>query len=258
VVAWGRFNDAGTKFLIVYEVRQKGGSNDSTVTKHDPPVEDGDVHLHSARAHKLATEEFFREAKPQRPYNISVLAAANGQWYVYAIPAQTYTAVLPYGGDVRDVVSADGTKILEKRQMHKTVLEETIGDPTEFGFHTHVLSDVPEDSDVFYALTRKAARGEWIGTKDYFYEIRLPGSLKYLRTTAETVKLLHDSKVQTLDESYKAMVLSSAQCLLEEASSGNPLEAFTSFSGARCADSTLWLKFAIALHNVGEQKIILY
>jgi len=258
VVAWGRFNDARTKFLIVYEARQKGDSNDYTVTKHDPPLTDGDAYFHSARAHQLATEEFFRETKPQRPYNISVLPGARGQWYVYALPAQTESAVLPYGGDVRYTVSADGTEILEKRQMHKSVLEETIGDSTDFGFHTHVLSDVPEDSDVFYALTRKAPQGEWIGTKDYFYEVRLPGSLKYLGTTAEMVKRLQDSNVKSVGEPYKAMVLSAAQRLLVGASSGNPLEAFTSFSGSRCTGGTLWLKFAITLHNVGERKIILY
>lgn len=258
VVAWGRFNDARTKFLIAYEARQKGDSNDYTVTKHDPPLADSDAYFHGARANQLATEAFLREAKPQRQYNISVLPGVAGEWYVYAIPAQTDLAVLPYGGDVRYLISADGTKILEKRQMHKTVLEENIGTHPEFGFHTHVLSDIPEDSDVFYALTRKAAHGEWIGTKDYFYEIRLPGSLKYLGTTAEIVKRLRDNNMTTLDESSKAMVLSSAQRLLEGAFSSNPLEAFTSFSGARCTDGTLWLKFAITLHNIGEQKIILY
>jgi hypothetical protein len=257
-VVWGRFNDARTKFLIVYEARQKGDSDDYIVTKHDPPIEDGDFYFHAVKAQELARTDFLRESKPQRPYNVSILPATNGQWYVYAIPAQTDATVLPYGGDVRYVVSADGTQILEKRQMHKTVLEERISKTLEFDYHTHFLSDVPEDSDVFYALTRKAARGEWIGTKNYFYEIRLPGSLKYLGTTAEIVKLLQDGKAPVPEGPYPAVLLSSAQSLLEGTSSGGPLEVFTSFSGARCTDGTLWLKFAAVLHNVGEKKIILY
>lgn len=147
---WGRFNDAGTRFLITYEAQQKGESIDYTVIKHDPPVE--------------ARGAFYGEFKPTRPYNISVLPAANEQWYVYAIPGQTDAAVLPYGGDVRYTISADGTNILEKRQMHKIVLEEPLEKIPQFSFHTHFLSDVPEDSDVFYALTRKATDGEWIAT----------------------------------------------------------------------------------------------
>jgi hypothetical protein len=257
VVAWGRFNEAGNKFLIAYEARQKGDSEEYTVTRHDPPIADDDFYFRAARAHRLAFEEFL-VLKPSRPYNISILPAPDGNWYVYAIPAQTDLAVLPYGGDVRYTVSADGTKLLEKRQMHQTVLEENIGKNPELGFHTHILSDIPEDSDVFYALTRKAARGEWIVTKQYFYELRLPGTLKYLGPTSEVVKQLQEGKTLALDEPYKSMVLSSAGRLLQDTTSGSPLEAFTTFNGARCTDKTLWLKFRMTLHNVGEKKLILY
>jgi hypothetical protein len=31
------------------------------------------------------------------------------------------------------------------------------------GFHTHVLSDVPEDTDVFFVLTRRLSLPEYIG-----------------------------------------------------------------------------------------------
>ena len=143
--------------------------------------------------------------------------------------------------------------------MHKIVIEENIGPPPEFDFHTHVLSDLPEDSDVFYALTRKAVHGEWICTKQYVYEVSPLGSLNYLGTTPNMVKLLRDGKaLPELDATDRAMALSSAQRVLEGKFSGHPLEVFTSFAGARCAKTTLWLKFAITLHNVGERKVILY
>jgi hypothetical protein len=257
VVAWGRFNEARTRFLITYEAQQEGSSNEYSVIKHDPVTADDDFYFHAALAHELCLKDFFRNGKPPRPYNISVLPGAGGQWYVYAIPAQTDLDVLPYGGDVRYTVSPDGATILEKRQMHKTVLEEHVGKDTQLGFHTHILSDIPEDSDVFYASTRKAARGEWIVTKNYFFAIDRSDSLKYLGPTADVVKLLRDGKME-IEEPYKSMVLSSAEELLKGVSSGNPLEAFTLFSGARCTDKTLWLKFTSTLRNVGEQKIILY
>jgi hypothetical protein len=104
---WGRFNDAGTRFLITYEAQQKGESIDYTVIKHDPPVEDQDYYFRAAKAQELARGAFYGEFKPTRPYNISVLPAANEQWYVYAIPGQTDAAVLPYGGDVRYTISAE-------------------------------------------------------------------------------------------------------------------------------------------------------
>jgi hypothetical protein len=257
VVAWGRFNDARSTFLITYEARQEGSSNEYSVIKHDPATENEDFYFHAALAHELCLKDFFREGKPSRPYNISVLPGVGGRWYVYAIPAQTDLDVLPYGGDVRYTVSADGATILEKRQMHKTVLEEHLGKETQRGFHTHILSDIPEDSDVFYASTRKAARGEWIVTKNYFYAIDATDSLKYLGPTADVVKLLRDGRM-SIEEPYKSMALSSIEQLLNGVSSGSPLEAFTYFSGARCTNKTLWLKFTATLHNVGEKKIILY
>ena len=56
--------------------------------------------------------------------------------------------------------------------MHKTILDidyspssnkltQTVG-----GIHTHVLSNVPEDSDVFHVLRRKPSIPEYIGTMD--------------------------------------------------------------------------------------------
>jgi hypothetical protein len=54
------------------------------------------------------------------------------------------------------------------------------------------------------------------------------------------------------------MLLSSMKSLVEGPSSGSPLEVFTSFSGARCTDGTLWVKFTAVMRNVGDRKIILY
>jgi hypothetical protein len=52
--------------------------------------------------------------------------------------------------------SPDGGKIFEKRQLHKTILDmehNPENHPTA-GFHTHILSEVPEDTDVFFVLNR--------------------------------------------------------------------------------------------------------
>jgi hypothetical protein len=75
--------------------------------------------------------------------------------------------------------SADGTKILEKRQMHKTILEASrmLGKKTVGGVHTHVLSDVPEDTDVFHVLTQDPHQPEFVATPHFFYQVRGDGSI---------------------------------------------------------------------------------
>jgi hypothetical protein len=47
------------------------------------------------------------------------------------------------------------------------------------GIHTHILSDVPEDTDVFHVLTRQPPRPEFIGTPNKkFYEISVDGTIR--------------------------------------------------------------------------------
>ena len=85
---------------------------------------------------------------------------------------------------MRYVFSADGSKIIEKRQMHKTILEfdyrPNAKDPKDWkaGIHTHVLSDVPEDSDVFLVLARKPSIPEYIGNmKKQIYVVATDGTI---------------------------------------------------------------------------------
>ena len=45
------------------------------------------------------------------------------------------------------------------------------------GVHTAVMDDVPEDTDVFYVLTRSPRIPEIIVTENIFYEIRIDGTI---------------------------------------------------------------------------------
>ena len=45
--------------------------------------------------------------------------------------------------------------MIEKRQVHKSILEVPTTGNAEAGFRTAVMDQVPEDSDVFYVLSRK-------------------------------------------------------------------------------------------------------
>lgn len=118
-------------------------------------------------------------------YDIAVLPAESNQMYVYIYPAQSIKGVFLYGGDVRYLVSPDGSAIVEKHQMHKTILESRgnlgPGKTVVGGVHSHILSDVPEDTDVFYVLVRKPPVPEAIGAGKHVYQIQVDGTIKRLQ-----------------------------------------------------------------------------
>jgi hypothetical protein len=179
VVAFGRLNDTRDKFLIAYQATQGATPEDFKAAQNIPPQEDTGFFYLAFKALDTSRQHFQGD---KRPYNASVLPADSNQMYVYIYPAQTKTGIYPLGGDVRYLISPDGSTIVEKRQLHKSILEFDFSgnSPTkkvEAGFHTHVLSDVPEDTDVFYVLTRKPPVPEMIGAGNRLYEILVDGTI---------------------------------------------------------------------------------
>lgn len=142
-------------------------------------MEDSGFFLFAARAINTALKDFHGE---NRAYNTMVLPLAAGQMYVYVVPAQTVSSVYPLGGDSRYLVSADGNTIVETRRLHRAIIERS-SSPTPplrqvaAGYHTHVLSDVPEDTDVFFVLSEHPSLPEFIGTKKQIYVVARDGSI---------------------------------------------------------------------------------
>lgn len=181
-VMFGRFNDKRDKFLIAYEAIQGANPIEFTVKKNDPPKEDAGFFLSAAKAIETSLADF---KGASRPYNVAVLPANSNQLYVYAVPAQTKEGVFPLGGDARYLISQDGTRILEKRQLHISIIEfstPTPGQKVEGGYHTAVLDDIPEDTDVFHLLSRQPSVPEWVATKQYVFRIETDGTINYLMT----------------------------------------------------------------------------
>jgi hypothetical protein len=181
VVKFGRLDDSSSRFLIPYEATQGASSVEFSAKKDDPPVEDSAFYFFGAKAIETALGDFKGE---KRSYNTSVLPADSGRLFVYIEPAQTKTGVYPLGGDVRYLISADGSAIVEKHQMHKAIIEmrpQEGSRNTVAGFHSHVLSDLPEDSDVFYVLTRRPNIPEYIGTSKHTYKIEVDGTITVVK-----------------------------------------------------------------------------
>ena len=158
-VGFGRLSAKGDSFLVAFEASQGATPNDFSVKRFDPPVVDDGFYFKAAKAIETAHNDFHGE---NRAYNVAVLPSQPDGLFVYVLPAQTKDGVFPLGGDVRYSISADGKQITAKRQMHKTILEMTPTPNTAAGFHSHILREEPEDSDVFYVLTRRPSIAEYV------------------------------------------------------------------------------------------------
>jgi hypothetical protein len=179
VVVFGRLNDTKDAFLIAYEAFQGNSPQEFTVKTHEPPKEDTEFFYIAAKAIALSIQNARLE---RRAYNTYVLPLDSAQLYVYVLPAQTALDVYPLGGDTRFLVSADDSNIIETRQLHKTILElkdsVPTGSKTVGGFHTHILTDTPEDTDVFHVLRQNHPKPEFIGTKSGTYVVETDGTIK--------------------------------------------------------------------------------
>jgi hypothetical protein len=175
VVVFGRLNEAHDKFLTVYQASEGTKPEFFTAKKFDPPQESADFYFYAARAFEAALKDL---GAVTRPYNAYAIPSENGQLYVYLLPAPTDEHPHPLGGDVRYTFTADGSTMLVKRQMHKTVLDITYDKKAAAGYHVHVLTLSPEDSDVFFVLSRKPGIPEYIGTQDKkIYVVQTDGTI---------------------------------------------------------------------------------
>lgn len=180
VGVFGRLNETKDAFLIVYEASQGSSPREFTVKTYDPPQKDAGFFSVAANAIEISLQNSHLE---RRPYNTYILSLDSGQLYVYVLPA--LADVYPLGGDARFLVSADGSNIIETRQLHKTILEVKHSAPSGTkpagGFHTHVLTDTPEDTDVFHVLRQTPPLPEFVGTKSGNYMIETDGRSKRVK-----------------------------------------------------------------------------
>jgi len=179
MVTFPKWNEMHDRLLVTYEATETEPGK-YVARKLDHPWEASEAILVKERALELAIADF---QHPNRPYNTAILPAPGGNLYVYLYPGQTKATIWPIGGDVRYTISADGKQILEKRQLHKTILdmEYKPGSNVVAGIHGHVLSDVPEDTDVMYVLNRRPLIPEYIGTEKRTYIVNTDGTIAVVK-----------------------------------------------------------------------------
>jgi hypothetical protein len=182
-VAFGHLNSTKDAFLVAMIATQSSSPQQFTVRRIDPAQTDTGFFLSAARAIDAAVAGFHPVSG--RAYNASILPAPEGRLYVYLEPGQTDADgnYFPLGADVRFLVSADGMSVVETRQMHKSLIpkaEVPPGTEIKAGYHTHVLSEIPEDSDVFVVLSRRPAIPEYVGSQTAIYVVNTDGSIQFV------------------------------------------------------------------------------
>lgn len=177
-VSFGRLTERRDTFLVTYQAHEAPEQTHGfAVEVHKPPVPGSDATLMAARALATALSDF---GQVTQSYNTAILDAPNGNLWVYIMPGQTSPDFYWHGGDARYLVSEDGNAILDKRLLHRSLMQMPIPpDSAVAGVHTAVMDDKPEDTDVFYVLTRNPLLPEIIVTEHFLYEIRVDGTIEW-------------------------------------------------------------------------------
>lgn len=179
IVSFGRLSADTSAFLIRYDVIATAASESFQVIHYPGDRVDSAYTRDAALAHRLATADF---GVPPQPYNISVIPAAPGEFWVYMLPASASADDLLHGGDVRYRIRPADHSIIEKRRMHNSIINlGHIPDSAMVGMHTALVDDVPEDSDVFLVLTRPRRMDEFVVSANYIYRIVSDGSITWER-----------------------------------------------------------------------------
>ena len=183
-VVFGRSSASKDTFFVSYEARKRGDDGYYSAEALPAPRADTGFYARAGRAIDVALEDFRGEL---RPYTMAVIPADGGEWWVYFTPAQTKSGVYPVGADSRYRMSEDGRTILERRRMHKSVIEFGETEPAQgeeeggrAEVRVSVLADVPEDTDVSHVLARSPSVPQLIVTSAFVYRIDVDGSITYV------------------------------------------------------------------------------
>jgi hypothetical protein len=123
-----------------------------------------------------------------RFYNTSVFREEDGTLTVYLLPGNKNPDSVLLGGDFKVSLSSDGTQLIKKSPLHRTVLEISVvpkeGKPAG-AFHTHILDDVPTETDVAQVLLYPTLAPHSVMGREWFSQIDKGGKITILGRTKE-------------------------------------------------------------------------
>lgn len=155
-VGFGRLTEDGSAFAVAFEAVL-----DETYTALEA-VAYTQAERRTGFYHRamVARDSAMARFEPPEPvtYNTAVIPGSNEVLYVYLLPAQPEVRVYNLGADHRYTFDLNTNTITESKRLHNAILTLDLrADPPPVSFASAVLTDIPTETDVFYARSRPPA-----------------------------------------------------------------------------------------------------
>lgn len=175
-VVYGRLGASQDTYLIDFVVT--GNKGNMAIKTFSTALRDNEYFWDAARALSRA-----RQSTGGWPgsYLVLPLDKNHKRFYVYLYPRDKGKTYL-LGGDKRYKVILDGdsAQIAETKQLHRATLTYQVKKNARFSYHSAVVDDKPEDTDVLHVLTRKPCLPELVSTANYLYRIETDGQIRFV------------------------------------------------------------------------------
>lgn len=187
MVGFGRLKHDGLTFAVAYESVLDSEYNVLRAVSYDEP--EGRVGFYQTAM--VARDSAMARFNPpgQVTYNTAVIPMSDQSIYVYVMPAQPAQRVYHLGGDYRYTFDLSTESIVEEKRLHSTVLTFDLrADPPPATIASAVLTELPTETDVFYARSRPApAEGQashYVLTEDWVFVLDSTGVVAHMTTEA--------------------------------------------------------------------------
>jgi len=151
LVAFGRLNADSSAFHVAYEASLDSTHAVTDVRAYSEPKVDTGFYRDASLGVAAAIARF---AFQNVTYNFPVLPGPDGTLYVYVIPAQPAIDVYYLGGDARFSFDPKTSAVVET-PLHASMMTMDLREPgAGSSFSSAVLTEIPTETDVFYALSR--------------------------------------------------------------------------------------------------------
>jgi hypothetical protein len=123
-------------------------------------------------------------------YNTNVFREKDGTITVYLTPGNEDQKIIGIlGGDFRISVSKDASEVIKKNKLHASYLKLTTPPKDVAGsYETHVLGDLPTETDVAFIILNPVLAPHFITGKTWMSKIEADGKITVLGKTEEVLK----------------------------------------------------------------------
>ncbi len=184
-VYFGRMSEDSSEFLGAYIFScPEGNFEEMKLTPHPESWPKDDLYPF-ALALDVARGAL-REDLDLPPYNNYVFREPNGTITVYYLPGSTDEKNIRYGSDFKLSISADGRRVLQKNKLHNSMLTIPLGEAKKngikpaFNIHSHVVTLLPTETDVAWAIIFPKFVPHYVISKEYLFALTADGKLHYL------------------------------------------------------------------------------